>query len=96
MHLTTRDVKKVASLAKLAFSESELAHLTQQLGDIVHFVEQLAEVDTDGILEMTHPLDIHSALRADQVNACLPRKDALANSPNSDGEFFLVPPVLGK
>ena len=96
MELAVDDVRKVASLAKLQFGEDELVQFTSQLANIVSFVEQLSQVDVTGVEPMSHPLAIHSVFRDDQRAAGLLREDALANAPKSDGEYFLVPPVLGK
>ena len=96
MDLSRNDVKKVAELAKLEFSEAELDEFTDQLGKIVSFVEQLGEVSTAGVAELAHPLDVHSATRSDVPRTGLTREVALANAPNQDGEFFLVPPVMAK
>ncbi len=96
MMLTVDDVRKVAGLAKLQFSEQELSHFTEQLGGIVSFVEQLSQVDVAGVEPMSHPLEVHSVTRADFLRSGLLREDALANAPKNDGEYFLVPPVLGK
>ena len=96
MQLTPQDVQKVAALARLEFSPTELAEFTEQLGKIVTFVEQLNEVDTSEVEEMAHPLDVHNVLREDELRPGLSRESALANSPNHDQEFFLVPPVMAK
>ena len=96
MSLTPEDVKKVAILARLEFSESEIAVFTEQLGNIVAFVEQLSQVPTDGIEPMAHPLDVHSVLRADELTPGLSREAALRNSPNHDDTYFLVPPVMAR
>ncbi len=92
--LTTEEIRKVATLARLEFSEAELAQFTEQLGKIVNFVEQLSAVDTTGVEPMAHPLDVHSVLRTDTHKAGLSRAQALANSPSHNDEFFLVPPVM--
>ncbi len=96
MQLTRDDVEKVASLARLEFSESEFAEFTEQLGKFVSFVEQLSGVPTEGVEQLAHALDIHSVLRADTLRQGLPRDAALANSPNHDSECFLVPPVMAR
>ncbi|MDX1926127.1 MAG: Asp-tRNA(Asn)/Glu-tRNA(Gln) amidotransferase subunit GatC [Pirellulaceae bacterium] len=96
MQLTTEDVKKVAVLARLEFSESELAVFTEQLGNIVAFVEQLSQVATEGIEPMAHPLDVHTVLRTDELRPGLSREAALSNSPNHDDTCFLVPPVMAR
>ena len=94
--LTVDDVRKVANLARLEFSDSELVHFTDQLGKIVAFVEQLDEVDTSGVTPLAHPLEIHTVLRQDKHLPGLSREAALANAPNQDHEFFLVPPVMAR
>ena len=96
MSLTPEDVKKVAVLARLEFTENEIAVFTEQLGKIVAFVEQLSQVPTDGIEPMAHPLDVHSVLRADQLRPGLSREAALSNSPSHDDTCFLVPPVMAR
>ena len=94
MLLTAEDVRKVAVLARLEFSESEIAVFTEQLGNIVTFVEQLSQVPTEGVEPMAHPLDVHSVLRPDELRPGLDRQAALSNSPNHDDTYFLVPPVM--
>lgn len=94
--LSQDDIRKVASLARLEFSEVELAAFTEQLGKIVNFVEQLSEVDTSGVEPLAHPLEVHSVLRPDRRAASLEREAALANAPSHDDEFFLVPPVMAR
>lgn len=92
--LTADDVRKVAKLARLEFSDAELSQLTEQLGNIVSFVEQLSAVDTTGVEPLAHPLEVHTVLRADVQRDGLTREQALANAPQHDDEFFLVPPVM--
>ncbi len=94
--ITAADVRKVAELARLQFNESELSQLTEQLGKIVTFVEQLSEVDTSGIEPLAHPLEIHSVLRDDVQRQGLSREQALDNSPSHSDEYFLVPPVMAR
>lgn len=96
MQLSRDDVKKVALLARLDFSETELEVFTKQLVNIVGFVEQLSEVDTTDIEPLAHPLEIHSVLREDMQQAGLTREAALSNSPNHDEICFLVPPVMAR
>ena len=96
MSLSREDTKKVAELARLELSDSEVALFTEQLGSILAFVEQLAAVPTEGIEPMAHPLDVHSVLRADELHVGLSREAAISNSPNQDGTYFLVPPVMAR
>ena len=94
MSLTKEDVEKVAMLARLRLSDEEIVAMTEQLGKVLGFIQQLEELDTDGVDPMAHALDIENVLVDDELVASLPREKALAASPKSDGETFLVPPVL--
>jgi len=95
MSLSRHDVEKVSLLARLSLSEEELTKMTSQLGDIVGYVDQLAELDTEGVEPMAHAVDVANVFRADEVRPSLPREEALANAPEADGECYLVPAVLG-
>lgn len=95
MHLTAAEIQKVAALAKLDLASDEMDSLSAKLLSILQFVSQLGDVDTSGIEEMAHPVDLHSVFRADRSAPCLTREAALMNAPKQDGEFYLVPPVLG-
>jgi aspartyl-tRNA(Asn)/glutamyl-tRNA(Gln) amidotransferase subunit C len=93
--LTRADVEKVGLLARLKLTEQELDTLTVQLSQIVEFVEQLAELDTDGVEPMAHAVELSNVLVEDVVADSLPRDQALANAPKHDGECYRVPAVLG-
>lgn len=92
--LTRNDVAKVAHLARLRLSETELDRMTTQLGAILGYVERLAEVDTDGIEPMAHAVERTNVFREDVETPMLPREAALANAPKTDGQYFLVPQIL--
>lgn len=95
MQVTHQDIVKVAALAKLKLAESEVEIVADKFLRVLDFVAQLNQVDTTGVEEMAHPVDVHSVLRVDEQGHSLSREVALSNAPKSDGEFFLVPPVLG-
>ena len=95
MSLTLDDVKRIANLARLSFTEDELVEITKQLGNVVELVTELSQVDTDGINPMVHAIEIVNVLVEDKVLASLPREEALKNAPSSDDECFRVPAVLG-
>ena len=67
-----------------------------QLDSIFGFVQTLSKLDTEGVEPMTMALDVDNCWRSDTPVPSLPREDALRNAPSSQGEYFLVPPVLGK
>ena len=96
MSLTRADVEKVSLLGRLLLSEAELDTMTSQLGRVVGYVEQLSEVNTDGVQPMAHALDMNNVFREDALTASLPRDAALATAPKRDSECYRVPAVLGE
>ena len=94
MELSRDDVRKVAELARLKVSDSELDLLANDLRSMIGYVQVLSEVDTTGIAPMVHALELQNVLREDLLVPSLPRADALSNAPKTDGKFFLVPPII--
>lgn len=95
MALSAEDVLRIANLARLSLEQQEIADLTAKLGSIVGLVEQLSEVNTDGVEPMVHAFELKNVLADDVVRQSLPRELALQNAPVSDHECFRVPAVLG-
>jgi len=95
MALTTEDVRKIASLARLRFSPEEERVFTEQLGHIVDYIDQLQRYETgSGETEAAPASPVREA--EDQARPCLPREVFLANAPASAlGEFLVVPEVKG-
>jgi aspartyl-tRNA(Asn)/glutamyl-tRNA(Gln) amidotransferase subunit C len=96
MAITRQDVEKVALLARLQLSEAELSTMSEQLAEIVGYVDHLAQVDTEGVEPMAHAIEQINVSRADDVEMSLPREEALANAPHHDSRGYLVPAVLGE
>jgi aspartyl-tRNA(Asn)/glutamyl-tRNA(Gln) amidotransferase subunit C len=96
MSLTRSDVEKVSLLGRLLLSEAELDTMTSQLTRVVGYVEQLSEVNTDGVAPMAHAVEMHDVFRDDELRESLPREAALANAPKRDSECYRVPAVLGE
>ncbi len=95
MSLSREEVEKVSLLARLRLSEQELDLMTNQLGQIVEYVEQLSELDTDDVEPMAHAVAIQNVFADDKVASSLDREQALANAPKRDEECYRVPAVLG-
>jgi aspartyl-tRNA(Asn)/glutamyl-tRNA(Gln) amidotransferase subunit C len=87
-------VRWIAHLARLELSAAELETMTRQLSAILDYVNQLQQVDTDGVEPLAHPLPIHNVFRDDVPAASLPVDAALANAPERRGDFYAVPAVL--
>ncbi len=94
MSLTNADVAKVALLARLRISPDELETFTGQLNTIVDYVAQLQELDTTGVEQLAHGIEVRNVFRDDVRGQPLPREQALANAPKRNPESFLVPAVL--
>ena len=94
--LSSEDVAKVALLARLALSETEVARMAGELSKIVGFVSMLGEVDTADVAPLAHPLDTQNVFRDDVPKPSLTTAEALQAAPRHDGECFLVPAVLGE
>ncbi len=95
MAITRTDVEKVSLLARLRLSETEIDTLSHELGQIVAYVDQLAQVDTEGVEPMAHAVEVSNVFADDVVRPSLSREQALANAPSHNGQGYLVPPVLG-
>lgn len=96
MALTRADVEKVSLLARLRLSDGELEAMTRELGQVLSYVEQLAELPTDDVVPMAHAVDVANVLFDDVPRPSLPREEALANAPSRDEECYRVPAVLGE
>ncbi len=96
MAISRAEVEKVALLARLLLSEAELEQMTVQLGAILQYMDLLAEVNTEHVEPMAHPLEITNVFRGDEVCESLAREAALANAPHRDEECYRVPAVLGE
>ena len=94
MSVNEQQVRHVAKLARLALGEAEIARMVPELNNILDWVEQLAEVDTDGVEPLTAVIDIPTRLRADVVNDGGCRDAILANAPDAQHGFFAVPKVI--
>jgi len=88
-------VEKVSLLSRLRLTESELVTMTEQLGKIVDYIDQLGELDTTDVEPMAHAVELTNVFADDQVQPSLPREDALSNAPKRDDECYQVPAVLG-
>ncbi len=94
MSLSLADVKKVAILARLELSPGDLALMADQLNKILGYVDQLNEVDTEGLEPLAHPLPLSNVFRDDIPTPSLPVDAALQNAPNRLADFFGVPAVF--
>ena len=99
MSVSPEQVRHIAKLARIAMSDEELDRLLPELNNILGWVEQLGEVDTDGVEPLATVIDQKLRLRDDVVNADPLtgggiRDEVLANAPEAQHGFFAVPKVI--
>jgi aspartyl-tRNA(Asn)/glutamyl-tRNA(Gln) amidotransferase subunit C len=94
MSLSEKDVQYVAKLARLEVTPEETAKYTEQLGNILKYVEQLNELDTAHVEPLTHPLDMKNVFRPDVNEPSLSQKDVLSNGPEVQAGHFRVPKIM--
>ena len=94
MSVDVKTVKRVAGLARLAVSEEDAERMTGELNGILGFVEQLSEVDVEGVEPMTSVIPTTLRRRVDAVTDGNKAADIVANAPETEENFFLVPKVV--
>ena len=92
--ITTDDVRKVATLARLDLPEEKIATYTGQLERILDYVAQLESVDTEGVPPTTRAVEVVNVTREDVVNPTDVREQLLNEAPQREGDFFRVPKIL--
>ena len=95
MAVTRKDVEHIAELARLKFADSELDSYTDQLNEILNYMEKLNELDTEKVEPLSHPVEGNNVFRADEVRPSIPTEEALKNAPQKDEQFFHVPKIIG-
>jgi len=94
MSVDTATVKRVAKLSRIAITDERAESMKAELNTILGFVEQLDEVDVEGVQPMTSVVDMEMRKRTDAVTDGNKADDVTANAPVSEDNFFLVPKVV--
>ena len=94
MSVTPEQVRHIANLARIAMSDEELERFVPELNNILDWVEQLGEVDTDGVEPLATVIEQKLRLRDDKVTDGDRRDEILANAPAAEHGFFAVPKVI--
>lgn len=94
MAIDEATVRKVAHLARLALPEERVGPMAKELNGILAWIEQLQEVDVDGVAPMASAVDVSLPMRADAVTDGGDATRVLANAPKADEGFFVVPKVV--
>lgn len=94
MKISEEEVKHIASLARLKFTDSEVTKFTNDLGSIVEFAEQLNEIDVSDVKPTAHILDIQNVFRKDETRKSYDREKLLQNAPTKAAGCISVPQVV--
>jgi aspartyl-tRNA(Asn)/glutamyl-tRNA(Gln) amidotransferase subunit C len=91
---TDLDLDHVAKLARLALTPEEKAKFSQQLGDVLHYIEQLSKVDVSGVEPTAHAFPVYNVWAEDVAQPGLPVEVALQNAPAQRDNMIVVPKVM--
>ena len=94
MSLNKEQVKEIAQLAKLSINDSEIEQSTIELNNILSLMAELAEIETDQVEPMAHPLEMSQRLREDVVSEADLSEEFQAIAPKTGKNQFLVPTVI--
>lgn len=94
MPVTKEDIIRTARLARLSLSPEQLESMTETLGKVFQYIDQLHEVDTTGVAPLHHVLEVFNVMDPDVPRPCLSREEALANAPDRTEEYFRLPRVI--
>ena len=95
MSVTTKDVSYIAELARLRFTDEEMVTMTSEINNILHYVENLNKVDTEGVEPLSSIHDQINVLLEDVDLPSLASSTVLLNAPEKQDRFFKVPKVIG-
>ena len=94
MSVSPQDVEKVALLARLTISESDLPEVTERFARVLDLVDELNTIDTQDVVPMSNPHDMEQRLRSDAVTRSNEREALMAAAPVQEQGYFLVPKVI--
>ena len=96
MSVSKDDVKKIAELARLEFTDSEIDNFNVEMNKILGYVEKLNELDTENVEPLSHPIENNNIFRDDVTVKSIDREKAFKNAPDTSSEHFKVPKVISQ
>lgn len=91
MSISLEQIKHLAHLSRLEFSEEELKEVQGDMGKILDFVAQIDALDLSGIEPLTQMSDSVNVMREDQTKGMIQKEEALRNAPDANSDYFRVP-----
>jgi aspartyl-tRNA(Asn)/glutamyl-tRNA(Gln) amidotransferase subunit C len=94
MKIEQETLQKIAHLARLNFDAQEAEKMSADLSQVLNWVDQLQEVETEGVAPLTNMSAEVNVFRTDEIGVKLTQEESLKNSPQKENGFFTVPKVL--
>lgn len=96
-HLTERDVRDIATYARIGLTDDELVQMTTDLNSIIDTLKPITEFDLDGVEPTFHPIgNLSNVMREDVERESFTQEVALENAPKQQDGSFLIPSILGE
>jgi aspartyl-tRNA(Asn)/glutamyl-tRNA(Gln) amidotransferase subunit C len=92
--ISTEEIDNIANLARLEFTDEEKQNLHENLNQILDYVDQLCELDTEEIQPLSHGFEAKLVAREDKIQAFPQPETLMKNAPQQDKNYFLVPRVI--
>ena len=94
VQLTAGEIRKVAALARLTLTEDEVVRMTADIARILDYVAKLDELDTKSVEATSHIVAMETPFRADVVTSTPSVESSLANAPEREDGYFVVPAII--
>ena len=95
-HLTEKDVRDIATYARIGLTDDEVVSMTEDLNNIIDSLKPITEYDLEGVEPTFHPIgSLSNVMREDVVGTSFTQEEALANAPKQQDGSFLIPAILG-
>lgn len=95
-HLTEKDVRDIATYARIGLTDDEVVSMTKDLNEIIESLKPITEYDLEGVEPTFHPIgSLSNVMREDVEGESFTQQEALANAPKQQDGSFLIPSILG-
>ncbi len=94
MAVSKEEVKYIANLARLRFSDEETEKMAGEMNQVLNYMQTLDEIDTENVEPLRHVIDLEYRPRKDEAKEPLNHEEALKNAPDADSDYFRVPRVI--
>jgi aspartyl-tRNA(Asn)/glutamyl-tRNA(Gln) amidotransferase subunit C len=94
MAVSKEEVKYIANLARLRFSDEETEKMAGEMNQVLNYMQTLDEIDTENVEPLRHVIDLEYRPRKDEIKEPLNHEEALKNAPDADSDYFRVPRVI--